>query len=80
MRYVYLLQSISNPKQRYAGMTSNLQRRLKEHNSGKSPHSSKYRPWRIVVAARFGDDQRAREFEHYLKSGSGRAFANRHFW
>ncbi len=80
MKYVYLLKSVSVPEQRYVGMTSDLQRRLKEHNSGKSPHTSKHRPWRIAVAVRFEDDQRARDFEHYLKSGSGRAFANRHFW
>jgi putative endonuclease len=80
MRYVYILQSDSRPEQRYVGITADLQRRLKDHNSGKSPHTSKYRPWHVVVALRFEDDQRARAFEKYLKSGSGRAFTNRHFW
>jgi hypothetical protein len=32
------------------------------------------------VAIKFEDDQKALAFEKYLKSGSGRAFANRHFW
>jgi hypothetical protein len=34
----------------------------------------------VVIAIRFADDCRADAFEKYLKSGSGHAFANRHFW
>ncbi len=80
MKSVYLLQSISHPQQRYIGLTSNLKERLEAHNAGKSPHTSKFRPWRNVVAVRFDDDTKAVAFERYLKSGSGRAFANRHLW
>jgi putative endonuclease len=80
MRYVYLLQSISHPDQRYIGITSDLKQRLEYHNAGRSPHTSKHRPWRQVLALRFEDDQRAIDFERYLKTGSGRAFANRHLW
>lgn len=80
MKSVYLLQSISHPQQRYIGLTSNLKERLEAHNAGKSPHTSKFRPWRIVVAIRFDDDSKAVAFEKYLKSGSGHALANRHLW
>ncbi len=80
MHHVYLLQSLHCPNQRYIGLTDNLQQRLITHNQGGSPHTSKYAPWRIVTAIRFDDDQRASAFERYLKSGSGRAFAKRHFW
>ncbi len=80
MRYVYLLESERDPAQRYVGLTHDLAARLAEHNAGKSPHTSKYIPWRIVVAVRFEDDARAVQFERYLKSGSGREFALRHFW
>ncbi len=80
MKYVYLLQSIACPGQRYVGLTENLCRRLAAHNSCRSRHTSKYAPWRIVAAIRFIDDQRAVAFEQYLKSGSGRAFANKHLW
>ncbi len=80
MKYVYLMQSISRPNQRYVGLTNDLQQRLATHNLGGSPHTSKYVPWRVVTAIRFDDDQRATEFERYLKSGSGRAFANKHLW
>ena len=80
MKYVYLLQSISHPEQRYVGLTSNLKERLQAHNAGKSPHTSKFRPWKVAVAIRFGADSKAVAFEKYLKSGSGHTFANRHFW
>jgi predicted GIY-YIG superfamily endonuclease len=80
MRYVYLLQSIADPTKRYIGSTSDLRRRLDEHNEGKSVHTSYWLPWRLVVAIQFADDRRANEFERYLKSGSGHAFAKRHFW
>ena len=80
MKYVYLLQSVSDPERRYVGITSDFQRRLKEHNSSSSPHTKKYQPWEPVVVIRFEDDGKAEGFERYLKSGSGHAFAGRHFW
>ena len=80
MRYVYLIQSLSRPDQRYVGITLDLKRRLRDHNSGDSPHTSKYRPWELVTAVAFTDEKKAAAFEQYLKSGSGRAFARRHFW
>ena len=48
MHYVYLLQSESFVDQRYVGMASDLKRRLSDHNSGKSPHTSKFVPWKLV--------------------------------
>ena len=45
MKYVYLLQSISVPNQRYIGITADLDERLRTHNAGGSPHTSKYRDW-----------------------------------
>jgi putative endonuclease len=80
MKYVYLLKSLSDPEQHYVGSTSDLQARLQQHNQGRVYHTAKYLPWEIHVAVRFKDDHRAEEFERYLKSGSGHAFANRHLW
>ena len=80
MEYVYLLQSCRFSERRYVGATSDLKRRLEEHNAGKSPHTAKYLPWKIVVAICFENDSRALDFERYLKTGSGHAFAERHFW
>ena len=80
MKYVYLLESTTRPDKRYIGVTTDLTERLERHNSGRSPHTNEHRPWRIVVAIRFANDQKADEFEKYVKSGYGHAFAKRHFW
>jgi predicted GIY-YIG superfamily endonuclease len=80
MRYVYLLRSEAHPGQRYVGVTSDLRRRLAEHNAGKSPHTSKYAPWTLVTYVAFSDVQKAQNFERYLKSGSGHAFAGKRLW
>jgi len=77
--YVYMLQSINPPGHWYVGMTEDLQERLKSHNSGKVPHTSKFAPWRIETAVAFRSKDKAVAFERYLKSHSGRAFAKKHF-
>jgi putative endonuclease len=80
MRYVYLLQSEAFAGQRYIGITSDLRKRLAEHNGGRSPHKAKYVPWRLVTYVAFSDEQKAETFERYLKSGSGHAFASKRLW
>ncbi|MDB5418542.1 MAG: Excinuclease subunit domain protein [Phenylobacterium sp.] len=80
MHYVYLLRSLADHGRRYVGVTSNLPARLKAHNGGKSPHTSKFAPWRLVTYIAFSSLEQARDFEGYLKSGSGHAFANKRLW
>jgi putative endonuclease len=80
MQYVYLLESVGVAGKRYVGVTSDLRRRLAEHNVGTSPYKAKFMPWRVVTYVAFSDLDKAVEFERYLKSGSGHAFANRHLW
>ena len=80
MKYVYLIQSIPYPEQKYIGLTSNVKQRLKAHNEGGSPHTAKFKPWKLVTYVAFSEESNALDFEKYLKSGSGRAFANRRFW
>jgi putative endonuclease len=63
MKYVYLIRSLAAPGQRYVGVTSNLEERLRAHDIGASPHTSKYRPWELATYICFTDDQRALEFE-----------------
>ena len=80
MHYVYLIESQSAPGQRYVGSSSDLKRRMDEHNSGKSLHTQKYKPWRLVTYLAFSTRLQAENFERYLKSGSGHAFANKRLW
>jgi putative endonuclease len=77
--YVYMLQSLVASRSHYVGRTSGLASRLASHNAGSVPATSGKRPWRIKTAIAFSDEARARAFERYLKTGSGRAFALRHF-
>jgi predicted GIY-YIG superfamily endonuclease len=63
----------------YVGLTSDVRSRLVTHNSGGCPHTARYRPWQLHVVLEFQDETPAIRFERYLKSGSGRAFAKRHF-
>ena len=80
LHYVYLLVSLGVSSERYIGVTSDLRARLVEHNSGKSPHTSKYRPWKLVTYVAFSEREQAESFETYLKSGSGHAFARKRLW
>jgi predicted GIY-YIG superfamily endonuclease len=75
MHYVYIIQSISHPDQRYIGYSADLKKRMAFHNAGKSPHTAKYRPWQLLFYSAFPDKTKALEFEAYLKSHSGKAFA-----
>ena len=77
--FVYLIQSTADATQWYVGLTSDVSRRLTEHNEGRSPHTAKHRPWKLALTLSFADPYKALAFEKYLKSGSGRAFAIRHF-
>jgi predicted GIY-YIG superfamily endonuclease len=77
--YVYILVSELFPDRHYTGLTQDLTARLRDHNSGKLPYTAKFRPWRIDTAIAFRSRRKARAFETYLKSHSGRAFAKRHF-
>ncbi len=76
---VYILQSESDSSRYYTGLTSNVAARLAAHNAGHSTHTASGQPWKIVVVVEFTNHDRALQFERYLKSGSGCAFAKRHF-
>lgn len=78
MFYVYILICMEDPDRHYTGVTDDLRRRLMDHNSGKVPHTSKFKPWRLNTYVAFSDKDKAFAFEKYLKSHSGRAFATKH--
>lgn len=77
MWYVYILRSKNFPDQIYTGATEDLKLRFKDHNAGKSSHTSKFKPWNLVWYGAFPDKYKALAFEKYLKSPSGRAFAKK---
>jgi len=77
MFYVYILQSVNFSNQFYTGFTENIKNRLKEHNVGKSVHTNKFKPWRMVYYSVFNNKKKALDFEKYLKTASGVAFRNK---
>jgi putative endonuclease len=77
MWYVYIIRSIAFSAQEYTGMTADLKQRMADHNSGKSRHTAKFRPWELLFYSAFPNKLTALEFEKYLKSHSGRAFAKK---
>lgn len=78
-RFVYIIQSDVEMDRFYVGLAEDFERRLAVHNFGGSAHTARLRPWRKVACVEFANPVSARAFERYLKSGSGRAFAKRHF-
>jgi putative endonuclease len=78
-RFVYILRSERDPSRHYVGLTSDVATRLEWHNAGENAYTAEKRPWAVLVTLEFATEVAARKFERYLKSGSGRAFAKRHF-
>ena len=79
MYYAYILESLSTPGELYRGHTSDLKQRVADHNNGKCPHTSHFIPWKLRVYVAFESLELAQQFEGYLKTGSGHAFAKKHF-
>lgn len=76
MWYVYILLCADN--NHYTGCTSNIVERLKRHSEGRVVSTRSRLPIKLLFYASFSDKYKAYQFEKYLKSGSGRAFANKH--
>lgn len=76
MHYVY---SLKCKNSYYIGCTDNLKERISRHNKGHVPATTKILPVKLILYTAFENKYKAFEFEKYLKSGSGRAFMNKHF-
>lgn len=62
MRYVYILRAQQGVERYYVGMAEDLRARLKKHNSGQVPHTSKFAPWEIKTYIAFSDEKQAIAF------------------
>lgn len=80
MYYVYFLRSKKFPDKTYVGFTNDLKARLKKHNEGGSIYTSEFKPWQVVTFIGFDSEEKALNFEKYIKSGSGYSFAKKRFW
>ena len=71
MYYTYILLSCDG-KKTYTGSTSNILRRLEEHNLGKNKFTKSYRPFEIIHIEEFDTINKAIAMEKFYKSTSGR--------
>ena len=77
MYHTYIIQSKLD-KTYYVGITEDLVKRLKQHNSNSSKYTSSKAPYQLVWYGAFTTKEKALNFEKYLKSSSGFAFRNKH--
>lgn len=73
MWHVYLLKCADGTY--YTGCTNDLEDRMKRHNRKEILYTSTRLPFELVTYITFTDKYKAYNFEKYLKSGSGKAFA-----
>ncbi|MBI4059710.1 GIY-YIG nuclease family protein [Candidatus Giovannonibacteria bacterium] len=73
MVYLYVIKSLKK-KYRYVGITSDLERRAKQHNSGYNQNTKSFTPFETILIEKYKDYQEARKREKFLKSGQGRKF------
>ena len=73
MFFVYVIKSVEK-KFQYIGHTENIQKRIKEHNTGKTKSTKFYKPFELIYLEVFKTRNEAIIREKYLKSGIGREF------
>ena len=71
--FVYILESEIDGRL-YKGQTRDIDKRIKEHNSGKTKSTKCYKPWKLVYFETFETRDEAVLREKYFKTGSGREF------
>gem|GEM_PF-674386 len=71
MFVVYILYSSKYAKF-YIGFTSDIDKRLIEHNSGNTKSTKPFIPWEVIYKEEFETRIAARKRELYLKSAAGR--------
>ena len=77
MYFVYVLYSKAFDRQ-YVGMSQNVEKRLKEHNSRKTTSTKGFIPWSLIYTEEHNTLKEARTREKYLKSAAGRRWRKEH--
>jgi putative endonuclease len=77
MWYVYIL--LCRNGDYYKGCTNNIAERFERHQNGYVESTKNHLPVKLINYTMFTNQEKAYEFEKYLKSGSGRAFMKKHF-
>ena len=73
MFYVYVIRSEIDGRF-YVGLCVDLERRIREHNAGKTFSTKGYCPWKLFFFEQYSTRMEARLREKFLKGGSGKEF------
>ena len=65
--FVYILHSLSDGRF-YYGQTNNIEKRLADHNAGKSKYTRKYLPWKLFALKECSSRAEAMKVERMLKN------------
>ena len=76
MHFIYILKSEKNDRY-YIGSTGDVEKRLFEHNSGKTKSLKYLRPLKIVFQKSFLNENEARKIERKLKKFKNRTIIDR---
>ena len=74
MWFVYVL--MNKEERMYIGISESPERRLREHNFGRTKSTKGFTPWKIVFKEACNNRREARDREKYWKSGFGRERLN----
>jgi len=77
---VYRIHRLKYLDSLYSGFREDLKQRFSDHNHGRNVSAAPYRPWKLIFYSAFEKKEIALDFECYLKSGSGKAFARKRLW
>jgi putative endonuclease len=76
--YVYVIRSEKDGRF-YVGLTSNVKKRVSQHNTGRSRSTKAYRPLKLFFFEECLNRIEARKREKYLKSGYGKQWIKEKF-
>jgi putative endonuclease len=71
--FVYALRNSIN-NEIYVGISQNISKRLKEHNTGKNRYTKAFMPWQVFYTEPHQDYASARTREKYFKHTSGKKY------
>ena len=66
--YVYMLKSVGCNSVTYVGYTSNLKKRISQHNSGKGAKFTRGRKWKLIFKEKCNSKSEAISREYYIKN------------
>jgi putative endonuclease len=75
MYYTYILKS-EHTGRLYTGHTSDLRKRLSQHNLGQSTWTKRGIPWKLIYYEACLNEEDAQTREIYLKTGAGKKYLN----